>query len=91
MTVQYQGLDNFKIFIGGKEVELTMQEIKEIQNYDFDKMEVCDFVESYEKVIENNYEINQELHEFCLEYDEVIDDEGMEKLAKCLQKLEIYY
>ena len=101
MTVQYEGNDEYKIFIGGKELLLSQDEINEIQGWDFvNSNDITGEVEEMEETIDiiysNTDKLYQELASVITEIDDLLEDDEIshqgleaqrEKISVINQKL----
>ena len=72
MTVQYNGNNEYKIFIGEKELLLSQDEINEIQGWDFFNNQLLD--KDAEELEEELFDLKEKVYVMADELDELITD-----------------
>jgi len=96
MTVQYQGNDVYKVFIGEQELLLSQDEVNEIQCWDFvNRKDISDEVEELEDELEKTQtstsELYQKLAEVISEIDKIgfTDKENFEAMKAIREKISV--
>lgn len=96
MTVQYEGNDAYKVFIGEQELLLSQDEINEIQGWDFvNRKDISDEVEELEDELEKTQtsasELYQELAKVISEIDEIgfTDKENFDAMKAIREKISV--